>query len=193
MRKLLGLISVVMILVIGVAAQSAAPAPSLGDFARQQRATKKASGAKVYTNEDVAAIKAPLNEPTITPPPEAAAADNAGKTKQNTAAVKNAESTATPELSSDRRYQKELETEQVKVQTLQKELDELKRQIKIQSTNYYMDPGSRLRDPKAWTEQRTRWDEQIAAKEKALEDARAKSDGLSEQIRKMGVPTGSPE
>jgi len=72
---------------------------------------------------------------------------------------------------------------------LEKEVAEIEHTQKVQSTNFYLDAGARLRDPKKWTELREKQDKEVAEKQQKLQEARAKLDQLLEQARKLGIPT----
>jgi tRNA/tmRNA/rRNA uracil-C5-methylase (TrmA/RlmC/RlmD family) len=57
----------------------------------------------------------------------------------------------------------------------------------------YADAGNRLRNSGSWDTQDAQYKQQIADKQKALEDAKQKIDDLQEQARKAGAPVSTPE
>ncbi len=52
----------------------------------------------------------------------------------------------------------------------------------------YGDAGTRFRNSADWDKQDTQYKQQIADKQKAVEDAKQKLDDMQEDARKAGVP-----
>jgi phosphopantetheinyl transferase (holo-ACP synthase) len=71
---------------------------------------------------------------------------------------------------------------------LQRELDVAQREFKLQVANYYADAGNSLRDPKAWQDQSKKTQDEIAAKQEAVDKAKQKLADMQEAARKAGFP-----
>ena len=69
----------------------------------------------------------------------------------------------------------------------------LQREYRLRAAAFYSDAGNRLRDSKDWDTQDAQYKQQIADKQKSVDDARQKLEDLQEQARKAGVPTTSRE
>jgi hypothetical protein len=57
----------------------------------------------------------------------------------------------------------------------------------------YGDVGSRLRNSAEWDKQDAQYKQQIADKQKALDEAKQKLEDLQEQARKAGAPSSVRE
>ena len=79
------------------------------------------------------------------------------------------------------------------IDLLTRELDVLQREYQIRAAAMYADAGNRLRNSGSWDTQDAQYKQQIADKQKALEDAKQKIDDLQEQARKAGAPVSTPE
>jgi hypothetical protein len=181
-----------------LAAQSDANQQSLGDAARQQRTAKKSAPAKVITNDDLADLH-PKDEPTSAATPSSAAKPDSDAKKspsdaKPTAAKSDAKDKKTDapptasETQIEQKYRDDVRKQRTLVAKLEKEIADKEHTVQVQSTNYYMDPGSRLRDPKAWAEQREKINKEMAAKQEKLQEARATLDRLLEEARRLGIP-----
>jgi hypothetical protein len=73
---------------------------------------------------------------------------------------------------------------------LSRELDVLQREYRLRAAAFYADAGNRLRDAGAWDKEDAQYKQQIAAKQKAVDDAKKQLDDLQEQARK--APTSAP-
>jgi len=175
---------------LGAAAfgQSSSTERSLGDVARQQRADKKAAPKRVITNEDL-----PSSSTGVTVAPSPAGEAVPTKDSKKPATSGKPEDAAASKTPPDETYRTEIKKQRAEIANLEKELAELRHKQQVQSTNAYIDAGARLRDPKAWTEQREKLDKDIASRQQKIQDARAKLDDLLEQARKLGISTASLE
>jgi Skp family chaperone for outer membrane proteins len=179
---------------LGAAAfgQSSRAEPSLGDVARQQRADKKAAPKRVITNEDLPSSSSGV---TVAPSPAGGAAPTRdlkdSKDAKKPADVAHADAPSKTPVDAD--YRAQIQKQRVEIAKLEKEVADLQHKQQVQSTNAYMDAGARLRDPKAWTDQRDKLDKDIATRQQKLQDARVKLDDLFEQARKLGISTASLE
>ena len=76
---------------------------------------------------------------------------------------------------------------------LTRELDIVQREYQIRAAAMYADVGNRLRNSADWDKQDAQYKQQIADKQKALEDAKQKLDDMQEEARKAGVPSSVRE
>lgn len=162
-----------------------ASAQSLGDVARENRAAKRKQAARVITNDDVAS-SAPAEQPAAVAPTNAPTTQQQRRDKITTDLVRETEKQYGE-------YRKRANDLKVEIAKLQGEAAQVERNRLVQATNFYMDAGQRLRDPKAWTEQRQKLDEDVAKKNKELEAAKQKLEDLREEARKLGIPASVVE
>jgi len=153
-----------------------AGAQSLGDFARQQRQTKRPSTAKVYTNDDIPSLAAPKPEAAATGQPSAG---KDAKTEAKPPAEDKAKAAAALQAKADALNKQ--------IALLEREYTVAEREYKLRTAVYYADAGNSLRDPKKWAEQDRQYQAEMATKKKAIDDARQKLADLQEQARKEGL------
>jgi hypothetical protein len=192
--------------------QSTAP---LGDYARKAR--KEDSGKtkpKVFDNDNLPredklsivgqAAPEDATAATDTNAPTAAETKTEGETKapEAGAAGQPAPETKTATKPEDdektrqaawKEWQEKLKTQKDQIDLLTRELDVLQREYQIRAAAMYADVGNRLRNSAAWDKQDTDYKQQIADKQKALDDAKQKLDDMDEQARKSGVPNSMRE
>ena len=168
---------------------------SLGDVARQQRESKKASSAKVYTNDDFAA-GAPAEQPAATDKAEKSEkADEAAAPKTDDKAEKSdkADAGGAPKAVDKSKLAADLKAkvdEQKKAVTqLERELDVAQREYRLKVAVYYNDVGNNLRDSKKWAEEDRKQRAELEGKQKAINEAKQKLADMQEQARKAGVRT----
>jgi len=190
---ILGL-SVALLGIVGFGQSQSAQTP-LGDVARQQRADKTAAAKRVITNEDLPSSSTGVTVAPSSPTDSGATAkDTASKTKDTKKpAEATGDSTSSSNTPADTDYRAQIQKQRAEIAKLEKELSELQHKEQVQSTNAYMDAGARLRDPKAWSEQRAKLDKDIDSRQQKLQDARTKLEDLLEQARKLGISTASLE
>ncbi len=158
-----------------------AVAQDLGAVARQQRAQKKPTAKKVYTNDDFASQPAPAPEPAATEAKPAAAAD----AKVDTAKPKL--SPSEDKAKSEAALQAKVNAQKAEIATLTRELDIADRENRLRIANYYADAGNSLRDPRKFQDEQRAKEAEIADKKKAIEEAKTKLSDLIEQGRKAGL------
>ena len=76
---------------------------------------------------------------------------------------------------------------------LSRELDVLQREYQVRAAAMYADVGNRLRNSADWDKQDAQYKQQIADKQKAVDDAKQKLDDMQEEARKAGVPASARE
>jgi hypothetical protein len=59
----------------------------------------------------------------------------------------------------------------------------------LRAAAFYADAGNRLRNEAAWDQEDAKYKQQIADKQKALDEAKQKLDDTQEDARKAGMPS----
>lgn len=189
--------------------QQASPAvPSLGEYARQVRKEPDSkSKPKVFDNDNLPKEdKLSVVGNATTPPPDAAEPKPAETA--STAPAAGSENKAQtvgsgPDANKPgdeaakqaawKQWGDKLASQQQTIDLLQRELDVLQREYQIRAAAMYADVGNRLRNSGEWDKQDTQYKQQIADKQKAVDDAKQKLDDLREEARKAGVPSSIRE
>lgn len=156
--------------------QAAAPAESLGAYARQVRKERKPDpGVKTFTNDNL-----PTNEAV-------SVVGNPDNTAQNAASNSDAAQQNQAPAPSAADFKGKIADQQSKIDLLTRELDVLQGEYKLRAAAFYGDAGNRLRNAGAWDKEDADYKQKIAAKQKQLDDARQQMDDLQEQARKAGA------
>ncbi|MFB3915622.1 MAG: hypothetical protein ACE14M_02760 [Terriglobales bacterium] len=204
----LSLRSSLLLLVVSVlGAIALAQSEPLGDVARQQRAAKKTTSARVISNEDLP-TSAVIN---VTGPDTQAAEDedkedknkdkDKDKDKEKAASTGEGKQDQKPGEEAKDKDQKTAEaTESAarkRVEDQKKEISTLERELHI------LQRESELDNPPAWMgrenpdwvaeSKRRKSAEEIAAKKEAIEAAKQKLEEIQEEARKSGMPTSATE
>lgn len=179
----------------------------LGDYAKQVRKDTTAKKAKVYDNDNLPTDdKLSIVGPTRT-------AENSSDTKTDDAASslpgdqktgdakagadgKTAEKSAPPKVPADpagkqeavKQWNDKISEQKDQIDLNERELNVLQREYQIRAAAMYGDVGNRLRNSGDWDKQDAQYKQQIADKQKALDDARQKLEDTQEDARKAGVP-----
>ena len=211
-----------IVVLFGALAGSAAWAQNapLGDYARQARKqkNKQAPSAKSYDNDNL-----PRNDklsvvgeaPAETADASTASSSGGEAAAEAKAAVAGANPTAPAPVkqepaaqsasaeekkSAEDEKQKMLKDWQTKMQKAQAQVDELakdldltNREYRLRAASFYADAGNRLRNAGQWDKEDTQFKEQIADKQKKLDEAKQQLEDLREQARKAGVPSSMRE
>lgn len=199
--------------------QSSSNGSTLGDYARHIR---KDSGAaakpKVFDNDNLpksdklsivgtarpAAEAASEAKPEDTSAPAAKAGDSkSGEAKGDSkpaAEEKNAAnatgSTAADQAAKEAAWKQwgdKLAGQKDQIDLLSRELDVLQREYQIRAAAMYADVGNRLRNSTDWDKQDAQYKQQIADKQKAVDEAKQKLEDMQEEARKAGVPSSIRE
>jgi predicted RNase H-like nuclease (RuvC/YqgF family) len=176
--------AVVLASAMGAAAQS----QSLGDYARAMRKEKRPPAKKVYTNDNLP-TSASIS---VVGPPAASAEEKAAaqpQAEEEKPAQKEAKTAEPPAPQGEQGWRDQISVQKKKISDLERDLDVLQREYKLQIANYYADAGTQLRDQKQWAEKDAKYQADIAAKQKELDEAKAQLQDLEEQARKAGVPS----
>lgn len=198
--------------VLAVASAQGQTSDNLGDYARQVRKQKaqEAPAAKKFDNDNLPAADK-LSVVGQAPAPDAdASADKGNATQdskadattaakpdagQNQAAAKEptAKDAADEKQKANEAWQKKIQTAQSQIDLLTRELDLLNGEYRMRAAAFYADAGNRLRNSTSWDKEDAQYKDQIAAKQKALDDAKKSLDDLQEEARKAGVPSSMRE
>jgi multidrug resistance efflux pump len=87
-------------------------------------------------------------------------------------------------------WREKIEKQKAAVEQMQKENDDIDRQFKLTTGNYYSSAQQRLFDGAAMAKEDAAYKQQMEQKKKSIEDARQKIEDLQEQARRAGVPSG---
>jgi hypothetical protein len=211
----LGVVLVIGVVGIGAAQNQASSSTgttpsgqSLGDYARHVRKTPTTSTTqpKVFDNDNLpkgdklsivgkvapppektesttGEKPAPGNEPKADEETKPAAGQKPGET-----APAKAEDEATKQTAW-KQWDDKIKAQQDQVDLLSRELDVVQREYQLRAAAMYADAGNRLRNSADWDKQDSQYKQQIADKQKAIEDAKAKLEELREEARKAGAPS----
>ena len=181
--------------------------PSLADYARQMKkdSPQPKSRPKVFDNDNlpkddklsvvgeqppVAADKSSEAKPADPTGNVPAATDKKSATETKAAATEDEQLKRQAAL---KEWQQKLTAQKDQIDLADRELDVLRREYQIRAAAFYADAGDRLRNSAAWDKQDTQYKQQIADKQKALDDAKQKLEEMQEDARKAGIPAAMRE
>jgi len=203
-------------------AQSPAPASStstpsgssLGDYARQIK-KPGTTGKKVFDNDNLPKTDH-LSVVGAAQPTDAAPAEDQASSTENKPAEA-AKSATTSAVGDDKtasgssangskqgeddgnkqaawkQWGEKITAQKDQIDLIARELDVLQREYQIRAAAMYADAGNRMRNSGDWDKQDAQYKQQIADKQKALDDAKAHLDEMQEDARKAGVPASVRE
>ena len=90
-------------------------------------------------------------------------------------------------------WQEKIKAQKEQVTLASRELDVTEREYRLRAAAIYADAGNRLRNESTWDKEDTKYKEQIAEKQKALDEAKQKVEDLQEEAHKAGVPSSMTE
>jgi len=181
--------------------------PSLADYARQIKKDSPQPKAKpkVFDNDNlpkddklsivgeqppVATDKSSEAKPADSTGNVPAATDKKSATETKAAATEDDQAKRQAAL---KEWQQKLTAQKDQIDLADRELDVLKREYQLRAAAFYADAGDRLRNSAAWDRQDTQYKQQIADKQKALDDAKQKLEEMQEEARKAGIPAAMRE
>ena len=187
--------------------QASSGGQSLGEYARQVRKEPDAKPkAKVFDNDNlpkedklsvVGNATAPASEPAATESKPAetnnAASANQAKSDAGAPPTDTSKMDQAGKEAAWKQWGDKLAAQQQTIDLLTRELDVLQREYQIRAAAIYADVGTRLRNSADWDKQDAQYKQQIADKQKALDDAKQKLEDLQEEARKAGVPSSIRE
>jgi hypothetical protein len=202
-------------------AQNQAPAssqttpsgPSLGDYARQVRKDPgtPSSKPKVFDNDNlpredklsvVGRTAASANDnsaqsetaaPAAGQTNAAAEAKTESQTKPPSTTAVQAPDDEAAKQAATKQWADKLATQKDQIDLLTRELDVVQREYQIRAAAMYADAGNRMRNSADWDKQDAQFKQQIADKQKALDEAKQKLEDTQEDARKAGVPSSVRE
>jgi hypothetical protein len=188
----------------GSNSQASSAGQSLGDYARQVR--KEPDGKpkkKVFDNDNLPKVdKLSVVGNAAAPAAEAAPAEskpaetaNAGPAKSEAGAPP-ADSSKMDQAQKEaawKQWRDKIKSQLETIDLLTRELDVVQREYQIRAAAMYADAGNRLRNSADWDKQDAQYKQQIADKQKALDDGKQKLEDLREEARKAGVPSSVRE
>jgi hypothetical protein len=197
MRRILFLlcsISVLFLLAAPVMLAQTEDRP-LGDVARTARQHKPAPipGEKIYDNDNLpgkGVISTVGASDDAAKPSDQATQDQAnsdngsGKSDKD----KNGTPSADDHQKANDEFAGKIAEQKQEISRLERELNVLQRESQIHAAVNYADLGSRMGNNAKYAAEDKQYQEQIATKQKALDDARQKLADLQEEARKAGVP-----
>lgn len=86
-------------------------------------------------------------------------------------------------------WQDKVAAQKEQVDLASRELNVTQREYEIRVAAMYADVGNRLRNATQWDKEETSYKQQIADKQKAVDDAKQKLEDLKEEAHKAGVPS----
>jgi hypothetical protein len=190
----------VFVAALAVSLAGAQNAP-LGDLARRVRKQKpqQIPAGKTFDNDtlphdDKLSVVGQSPEQT----PESSAPEANANASANPAASQ-ANSDQKPEDEQAKKqamwkeWQTKIHSQQDKIDLATRELDVANREYRLRAASFYADAGNRLRNAGAWDKEDTQSKDQIAAKQKAVDDAKKSLEDMQEEGRKAGVPSSMLE
>jgi hypothetical protein len=195
----------IFIAALAVSLAAAQDAP-LGDYARQARKQKgrQAPAAKTFDNDTIpkddklsvvgqapqqAADNTAPADANITPPGDAAAGQPQASANQKSSS----EDEQAKKQQMYKVWQGKIHEQQDKIDLAARELDVANREYRLRAASFYADAGNRLRNSGAWDKEDAQYKDQLAAKQKALDDAKKSLEDTQEEARKAGVPASMRE
>jgi hypothetical protein len=190
--------------------ETTASGQALGTYARQVRKTPETGNKpKVFDNDnlpksDHLSIVGKPHAPASEQPQTEAKTENAPATTgeaSNEAKTASTEKTPASKAPDDeaskqtawKQWGDKIRSQQQQIDLLSRELDVLQREYQIRAAAMYADAGNRLRNQADWDKQDTQYKQQIADKQKAVDEAKQKLEELQENARKAGAPTSVQE
>ena len=217
MKRLFSLFTAAVIITFTASNFSAAqsqtyPSESLGDIARAAKKTKSAPAAsKVYDNDNIPKI---TSISVVGDEGSATASDQKKADGQDQDQTKNPDGTPKkdgqtgdqkpevqlkPGQSAEERqkaldqWKDKLAGQKDKISLLSRELDVLQREHQLKAAEFYSDTGRRTQNPNGFSEEDAKYKQQIADKQKQLDDAKGKLNDMEDEARKAGAPNSITE
>jgi hypothetical protein len=165
----------------------------LGDYARQVRKEKEKEkpvpAARSFDNDNL-----PRNESLSivgAAPEQSADQSSQGQAADSQAGDedKSAEASNAAKEKANDEWKDKIAAQKQQIDLLSRDLDVTQREYRLRAAAFYADAGNRLRNQGTWDKEDANYKQQIAQKQKALDDAKKALDDMQEQARKAGVPS----
>jgi len=171
----------------------------LGDYARSIRKDEKPASAKKYDNDNLPTSDkiSIVGNATESPAPEdgnaaSTSGENSAQTPDGTAPAEAQDGAKKADGSDEQKanddWKQKIAQQQNQVDLLTRELDVTQREYRLRAAAFYADAGNRLRNQGSWDKEDAQYKQDVAKKQKALDDAKKALDDMKEQARKAGVP-----
>jgi hypothetical protein len=186
--KRIGYWLIAAVILTGVAvAQSADPqSESLGDYARTVRKERKPDpNVKKFDNDNL-----PTTEKISV---IGNAGDDTSSSTASQAPANSEQNTAKQAQQNNDEWKTKIAAQKDKADLLARELDVLQREYKLRAAAMYADAGNRMRNETSWDKEDAQYKQQIADKQKTLDDAKKELADMQEEARKAGVPSSARE
>ena len=174
--------------------QTGTPGPSLGEYARQVRKDPGTpTKAKVFDNDNLpradklSIVGKPVEGDNGAQPVADASGDSKSAAPAADASGSKAPVSEADKEAAAKQWGDKLAAQQSQIDLLTRELDVATKEYQLKAAAMYADAGNRLRNSADWDKQDTQYKQQIADKQKALDDAKQKLDDMQEEARKAGV------
>jgi hypothetical protein len=176
---------------------AAAQTDSLADAARKHKEQQagKPAAAKVYTNDNLPATEtistvgeAPAEAAAPASPDGAQASTDASAATPKDGAKPAEEGKGRQKTWED--WRDKIQKQKAAAEQMQKDNDEVERQYKLTTGNYYNSAQQRLYDGAAMAKEDAAYKDQMEQKKNAMEAAKQKIEDLQEEARRAGVPSG---
>jgi hypothetical protein len=184
---------------------------SLGDYARQIRKEPDAKAKpKVFDNDNLPKNdKLSIVGTPAAPPSDKAEEAKAEESKPEESATEGTKAGSEAKPAADKtaaqgaakapddeaarqaaikQWTDKLTTQKQQIDLLGRELDVVQREYQIRAAAIYADAGNRLRNQADWDKQDAQYKQQIADKQKSLEEAKQKLGDLQDEARRAGMP-----
>jgi hypothetical protein len=188
--------------------QTASSGQSLGEYARHVRKPGETSSKpKVFDNDNLPKTEhlsivgksqpSPTQQASTETQQESAPAASSESTPAAASGQKAAETKAPEDQASKetawKQWSDKIKAQEQQIELASRELDVLQREYQLRAAAMYADAGNRLRNQGAWDKEDAQYKQQIADKQKSVDDAKQKLDDLREQARKAGAPSSVQE
>lgn len=192
---------------------------SLGDYARAVKKTKPAPAAKtapkVYDNENLPAggTLSVVGSPSTNDSPDKVDQQKTGDSKADGKAADPSKPDAKPADASDKKEEAQLKPGQSaedhdqaiealktklndqkdKISLVSRELDVLQREYQLKVSEFYSDAAARVQNPNGLVDVDAKYKQEIADKQKSVDDAKDALTNMEDEGRRSGAPNSALE
>ncbi len=213
MKRALSFFQAGVVILFAATAMAQSQNPSLGDYARAVKKTKPAAtkaAVKTYDNDN---LPRESSLSVVGTSPEPAPGADSAKDKDEKAAADT--SKADPKADAEKKpenkgeikpgqtpeerkkayevWQKRIDGQKEKVDLLSREVEVLQREERMRQAAFYADAGNRLRNTAVWDSEEAKYQQQVAEKQKKLDEAKTKLGDLQDEAHKAGAPNSVAE
>jgi len=195
MKRVLYFAAATLMIIAGSATFGVSQSQPLGDYARAAKKAKagSAKSSKTYDNDTMpdkgtvnvvgAAAAEPDNKDA------ASSATSGEKTDASQTPEMKAGQSAEDRGKAESEWKQKIDDQKGKVDLLSREVDVLQRERQVKQADFYSSTARAVQNARGFDEEDAKYKQQIADKQKALDDAKAKLSEMQENARKAGVPS----